>query len=345
MLFLKLPVTAKKTPSIREQVEKLDPIGTLCFLPAIVCLLLALEWGGSTYAWNDGHIVALFIIFGLLMIAFVGVQIWRQETATVPPRIFMYRSVWASAFYAFCISGSAMVIIFYLQVWFQAIQGVDAVESGIRSLPLILALVVSSILAGGLVTAIGYFTPLMIASSAIMSVACGLLSTWTVGSSELVWISYQAIFGFANGLGQQPAGLAAQVVLPKEDVPTGELLTLQIHPSHAYLILRTGISLKFFGQTLGGAIFVSVAQSVLSNKLISNLANLPNLNASIIAHTGVTELRTIVAPEYLGDVLVAYNSALTDVFKVAMAISVISLVGALLTEWKSVKGLKGSKGM
>jgi hypothetical protein len=105
------------------------------------------------------------------------------------------------------------------------------------------------------------------------------------------------------------------------------------------------VSLKFFGQTLGGAVYVSVAQNVLSNRLISNLADSSDFSASIIANTGATELRTIVAPEHLDEVLVAYNSALTDVFKAAMAISVISIVGALLTEWTSVKDLKGRKGM
>jgi len=60
--------------STREKIERLDPIGTLCFLPGIVCLLLALQLGGSTYAWNDARIIVLWVIFGLLMIAFAGVQ-------------------------------------------------------------------------------------------------------------------------------------------------------------------------------------------------------------------------------------------------------------------------------
>src|SRR4051812_12464458 len=110
-------------------------------------------------------------------------------------------------------------------------------------------------------------------------------------------------------------------------------------------ILQTHVSLKFFGQTLGGAVYVSITQNVLSNRLISNLANQPNLNASIIANSGATKLRTIVPPEHLSEVLVAYNSALTDVFKAAIVMFAISLVGALLIEWKSVRGIEVSKGM
>jgi MFS family permease len=268
--------------------------------------------------------IVLLTLFGILMIAFILVQCWKQEKATVPPRIFVYRSIWASTLFAFCISGSLTIIVYYLPLYFQAIQGVSAIESGIRSLPLILALVVASIIAGGLVSKIGYFTPLMIACSIIISIACGLLTTWEVDTSEAVWIGYQVVFGFGMGLGQQQAGLAAQAVLPKEDV-------------------ATGVSLKFFGQTLGGAVFVAVAQNVLNNRLVDNLAglDLPGLDAEVIVNTGATDLRAIVPVQYLEEVLVGYNGALTDVFMVAVAVSCLSLVGAALTEWKSVKGLRG----
>jgi MFS family permease len=187
-----------------------------------------------------------------------------------------------------------------------------------------LALVVASIVAGGLVSRMGYFTPLMIACSVIISVACGLLTTWTIDTHESVWIGYQVIFGFGMGLGQQQAGLAAQAVLPKEDV-------------------ATGVSLKFFGQTLGGAVFVAIAQNVLNNRLADNLADLdlPSLDVGPIANTGVTDLRAIVPVQYLEEVLVRYNEALTDVFWVAVGASCLSLVGAALTEWKSVKGIRG----
>lgn len=34
--------------------NQFDPAGTLVFIPAIVCLLLALQWGGSKYEWGNG---------------------------------------------------------------------------------------------------------------------------------------------------------------------------------------------------------------------------------------------------------------------------------------------------
>ncbi|MCJ1423860.1 hypothetical protein MMC29_001745 [Sticta canariensis] len=54
--------------SIREKVARLDIYGTFIFVPCIVCLLLALQWGGQQYAWSDGRIIALLTLFGVLLI-------------------------------------------------------------------------------------------------------------------------------------------------------------------------------------------------------------------------------------------------------------------------------------
>jgi hypothetical protein len=178
---------------------------------------------------------------------------------------------------------------------------------------------VSSIIAGGLVSAIGYYTPFLIACSVTMAIGAGLMTTFTVDTEKSIWIGYQVIFGFGIGLGQQQAGLAAQTVLPIADVPTR-------------------VSLKFFGQQLGGAIFVSVGQNVLNTKQVSSLADLSNFEPSVIVSLGATELRDYVEPQFLDSVLFVYNHALDCVFQIAMALACASLIGALLTEWKSVKG-------
>jgi hypothetical protein len=74
-MILKIGGPQEAGTTVREQINQLDPIGTLFFLPGILCLLLALQWGGSTYAWGNGRIIALLVLAGLLMIAFVAVQI------------------------------------------------------------------------------------------------------------------------------------------------------------------------------------------------------------------------------------------------------------------------------
>jgi len=133
-LILHVPAPKASAKTIREKINQLDPIGTVLFIPGVVCLLLALQWGGSTYAWSSSRIIVLCILAGLLLLGFIGVQIWKQENATVPPRIIMQRSVASGSGYAFCVGAAMMILVYFVAIWFQAIEGITAYESGIRML-------------------------------------------------------------------------------------------------------------------------------------------------------------------------------------------------------------------
>lgn len=54
-----------------ESLRMFDIQGIALFVPGVACFLLALQWAGSECAWNSGRIMALFIIFGPLMIGFL----------------------------------------------------------------------------------------------------------------------------------------------------------------------------------------------------------------------------------------------------------------------------------
>ncbi|KAJ7347241.1 major facilitator superfamily domain-containing protein [Mycena albidolilacea] len=322
--IFKLPKSADHKPpeaplTMRQRVERFDPWGTLSFIPAIVSLLLALQWGGSKYAWNNGRIIALFVVFGILITAFVGIQIWQQENATVPPRILMRRSIWAGGWFSLALGASFFVFVYYLPIWFQAIKGTSAVKSGIDNLPMLLALVLSSITSGILITLFGYYTPAVWLSTVLMTIGAGLMSTFTPNTGHAKWIGYQILYGFGLGCGTQGPVMAAQTVLELKDVPIG-------------------MSIQVFTQTLGGALFISVAQNVFQNKLISGLAaRVPEVPAELIFAAGATNLKSDVNPQFLPAVLEVYNAALVSAFQVGIAMAGISIVGALAMEWKSVK--------
>ncbi|KAI9734103.1 MAG: MFS sugar transporter [Claussenomyces sp. TS43310] len=311
------------TLSWKERLGQLDLIGTAFFMPAIICILLALQWGGSTYAWGNARIIALFVLFGVLISAFIAIQFWKKESATVPPRILAKRSIWASSFFAFCLGSGFFIMIYFLPLWFQAVQGVSAVQSGIRNLPMVLALVLLSILSGVGVSVLGYYTPLMIASSVIMAIGFGMITTFTPDTSKGKWIGYQILAGFGVGLGMQQPLIAVQTVLDIKDIPTGT-------------------SLLMFLQTLGGALFVSVGQNIFTNKLVSNLAkNVPAIDPMIVVNTGATSIQhTEALKQYLPAITLAYNDALTQAYLVSAAMAAISIIGSSVMEWKSVKGKK-----
>jgi len=186
------------------------------------------------------------------------------------------------------------------------------------TLPLLLALVVGSIVAGTAVRLSGYYVPMMIASSILTPIGSGLITTFTPSTNHPKWIGYLALYGFGLGIGFQQPNMAAQTVLGRADV-------------------STGIAILMFALQLGGAIFVSVGQNILDNRLIAGLKDVPGLNAQAIVKTGATRIRDVVRPEYIPLVLSAYNDALTSVFRIVVAVSSVTIVGTLGTEWKNVK--------
>ncbi|KAJ6615532.1 major facilitator superfamily domain-containing protein [Mycena sp. CBHHK59/15] len=322
ILFFKSPGTSRKGQSLRlvDRIKQFDPFGTVIFVPAIVSLLLALQWGGSKYPWSNGRIIALFVVFGVLISGFIAIQIWKQEDATVPPRILKQRSILAGSWFALCLGASFFILVYFLPIWFQAIKGVSAVKSGIDNLPLILSLVVSSLVSGGVITFVGYYTPFMILSSVLMAVGAGLISTFVPSTGHEHWIGYQIIFGFGVGFGMQQPIIAAQTVLSLQDIPTGTALIM-------------------FMQTLGGALFVSVGQNVFTNKLVSGLiSQVPSIDPKIVLNAGATSLQTAVDAQYLPAVISVYSQALVSAFYVSIAMACLSIVGALGMEWKSIKG-------
>lgn len=190
------------------------------------------------------------------------------------------------------------------------------------NLPSILGLVLVSIIAGGIITAIGYYTPFMLLSSVCMSIGAGLLATFEVDTNSPKWIGYQFLYGAGVGLGMQQTLIAVQTTLPAADIPIGTAIMM-------------------FSQTLGGALFISVGQNVFTNQLIKNLSKVvPDLDAGLVLVTGATELKNVIPRQFLPGVLSAYNETLVQTFYVSVAAAVCSIFGAAFVEWKSMKGKK-----
>ncbi|KZO90450.1 major facilitator superfamily transporter [Calocera viscosa TUFC12733] len=203
----------------------MDPVGTALFIPAVVCLLLALQWGGAVYAWSNARIIVLLVLFVLLTIGFAVVQFINRHhlSTTIPAQMITQRTIAAGTWFTFCVGASFFLIVYYLPVWFQAVQDNPAETSGIHQLPLILSTVVMSIVAGIGVTKIGYYVPFMILSSILLSVGIGLLTTFKVDTGRSVWIGYQILAGCGVGFGMQQPVIAAQTVLPRKLIFGGEV--------------------------------------------------------------------------------------------------------------------------
>ena len=120
-LFFKAPKSIKVKTTIKNTMSQLDLLGNLFFLPGVICVLLALQWGGTKYPWNNGRIIALFVLFGVLMIVFAGLQKYQGEKATVPLRLIKNRNVWGAAFFSFALGSSFFSMVYYVRTLYNAI--------------------------------------------------------------------------------------------------------------------------------------------------------------------------------------------------------------------------------
>ncbi|EXK23832.1 hypothetical protein FOMG_19412 [Fusarium oxysporum f. sp. melonis 26406] len=322
-LLLNVPDRGSTKLPLKSKVSQLDLLGTGALMPGVVCLLLALQWGGSTYAWSAWRVILLLTLSATLLVAFVAVQILKPDTATVPPRIFVQRSILAGFYSTLCIGSQMMIFVYFLPIWFQAIKGLSAIDSGIRLLPLVLAMVVSSVTTGVLTTRIGYYAPFLIIGVCLMAVGAGLLTTLQVDTGEAKWIGYQVLFGWGLGSSFQAPNLAAQTVLPTDDVPVGT-------------------SLMLFSQLLGGAIFISVGQNMLGTQLLERLKGVPGFDAAFLRNEGATTITQL--PDSIKPLVIsAYNEALREVFRVGLIMACLTIFGALAMEWRSVKNTPEEK--
>ncbi|KAH7312381.1 MFS toxin efflux pump [Stachybotrys elegans] len=315
--------TSSLGQSFLARVRQLDLIGTAIFIPAVVCLLLALQWGGAQYPWNSSRIIGLFVGAGLMILVFIGIQIWKQDLGTLPPRLFKNRNVLPAMLFSFFFGAAFFPLLYYLSLYFQAIQGDSAVQAGIKILPLLLSTVLVSILSGAAISAIGYVNPIILPCMILFSVGTGMITTFHVGTPMREWFGYQVIAGLGIGAGFQVGVLVVQTVLPADFIPVGTACV------------------QFF-QALGGAIFIAVAQTLFQNGLIDNLnAADVGISPDLIIHSGASEIHATLARigrlDAVDAVLEAYMVGLTNAFYISTACACFAFLSCLAFQWKSIK--------
>ncbi|KAM0181168.1 hypothetical protein ACHAPF_001913 [Botrytis cinerea] len=309
--------------SILARIMKLDLIGTIIIIPAVVCLLLALQWGGTTYPWSSAKIIGLLVGSILLFILFVISQIVLGDKGILPPRFFKNRNTLLAYVFAFLFGAGFFALIFYLAIYFQSVKGSSATRAGIELLPLLISTVMSSIVTGGLITVIGYYTPVMIFCMILFAVGSGLITTFSLTTPFASWFGFQIITGIGIGVGFQGGVLVVQTVVPLVDVPVGSACV------------------SFF-QSLGGALFISVCQTLFQNGLKSGIEKYaPQLDPQLFLHSGATEIQQLLAQlnqeEAIGAVRQAYVEGLTRCYWVTTACAIGSFLAVCGLDWKSVK--------
>lgn len=138
---------AARTETVLQKLQQLDLIGCALFVPAIVMVLLALQWGGNKYPWNSATIIGLFVGFAATLGLFITWEL-RADQAMIPLPLLRRRSIIVSIIFAFLFMGAFVVPVYYLPEWFQIVKGASSIRSGIMLLPSVSTQIFGSIISG-----------------------------------------------------------------------------------------------------------------------------------------------------------------------------------------------------
>lgn len=196
----------------------MDFLGTAFILGASLCLILALQYAGTTHPWNSSVVIGLLVGFGLMVIALIAIEIWLGERAMLTPRLLRQRTVWVNSVWGFFFAGAYFITLYYLPIYFQSIDNRSPIGSGVRNIPLIALFSVATFGSGKAITMTGTAAAYLVASSVIVTISAGLLFTLDIGTSTGKWVGYQILAGFGYGMGLQIPVIIAQAFAAPSDI-------------------------------------------------------------------------------------------------------------------------------
>ena len=295
---------------------ELDLVGNMILLGTAVMFFQAMQYSAEPHAWHTPRVIGLLAGSATAFILFIFSQ-WRNgDQALIPPSIILQRNTFTGCTHSFFLYATLTTQVYYLPIWFQSCRAKSALDSGVATIPYLLGNSLLAILTGAFVSKVGYFAPPAILGSAIATVGSGLLATLAVSTDSARWIGYEVLTSVGLGMALQQGYVAAQSVLNAEQITIGSALVSAF-------------------QSLGGAISISVGNTVLLNELYD--AVLPGVDINAVIGTGATGFRSLVPEERIPALLDVYNEALRKVFLIGVACSGLAFLVALCLEWRSVK--------
>lgn len=221
LLFFRTPSRARPAEApLREKLLMMDPVGMLLVMAAVICYILALQHGGQSDPWRSPQVVGLLVAFGLITLLFAAWEHASGERAMIVPRLVAKRTVLVSALFSFFFASSYFTVIYYLPIYFQSIDNVNPTQSGVRNLPLIIAVTIATVVSGAVISKTGIATPFLPVFTALATVGTGLLYTLGVGTASGRWIGFQILAGFGFGFVFQIPMIYGQGNAAIEDLAT-----------------------------------------------------------------------------------------------------------------------------
>jgi EmrB/QacA subfamily drug resistance transporter len=306
-----LVITALVLPAALPRAKpSIDYLGIVLVAAAAVALVLFTSWGGTTYPWLSWQVIGLAVLGLVLIVAFVAVE-RRAAEPVMPLRLFTTRVFSVASVVGFVVGFGMFGAITYLPIYLQVVTGVGPTESGLRMLPMMLGVLVTSIGSGQLITRTGRYKIFPILGTAVMTVGLYLLSRMDQHTG--FWGASGAMLVLGAGL-----GMVMQV------------LVLAVQNGAEYRDLGAATSGATFFRSIGGSFGVAVFGAIFASQLTSNLARylppgaLPG-NATVAAGPSRESLGKL-PPAILDDVVHAYARSIHTVFLWAVPVAALAFL-------------------
>ncbi|KAF8926570.1 major facilitator superfamily-domain-containing protein [Dissophora ornata] len=299
--------------SFKEKLKRVDMLGSLTLVIGLVLVLLPLNWGGSTYAWNSPLVIGLFCAGFAVLLIFCFVE-WKVALEPIIPfRLFKSRTNVAVFLTCMFIGMGFFGIMFFMPLFFQIVRQETATSSGLEMLPLIVGLLIASIASGFMVSKWGQYRPFIWVGMVLSTTGIGLLQLVQENSSRGEIIG----FLFINGLG---LGFSMQTVM------------LAIQSSVATKDIAVATANATFFRTVGSVFGVAIAGTIFNNSLKDNLAPLIAINPEIVKVIANSYLAPTFGAETEALILHAYMLALRDAFRVCIPFMALGFVSSLFIQ-------------
>jgi Fungal trichothecene efflux pump (TRI12) len=126
----------------------LDIVGFLLFSPTMIMFLLALQWGGSTYAWNSAIIIGLFCGSAGNLVLFLIWEYKKGSSAMIPFEMVKQRVIYSACLTVFFLYANSLITSYYLAIYFQGVRDKSPTASGLSMLPGVIGQMTTGIGAG-----------------------------------------------------------------------------------------------------------------------------------------------------------------------------------------------------
>ncbi|HEY0940858.1 MAG TPA: MDR family MFS transporter [Steroidobacter sp.] len=237
----------------------IDYLGAVLIVLTAATALLALSLGGTQYAWDSPEIVGLFAMSAVALAIFLWVE-QRAREPILSLHLFGIPAFRMATLAAFVMSMSFLGVVMFMPLYMQLVQGASATQSGVYLMPLILAMIFSSVGSGRLVTRTGKYKVFMVTGGVLL--VAGVVSLTGIGpdttQGDLAW--RLALTGLGLGPAQNLFSLVIQNAAPANQIGVATSMS-QFS--------------RQIGSTVGVAMFGTFLTHALTTELPKHVPQLP----------------------------------------------------------------------